>query len=59
MVEKLFVIKHGLSDKLFHLFMKWHEEYINNIQHDVNDTEAWNALVEYLMELEKGNKSNS
>lgn len=56
MIENLFLVKHGLSDKLFKLFMNWQEEYTNNLQHDVNDTEAWNALVEYLMELEKGIK---
>ena len=48
------LVKDVLSDKLHSLFIQWQEEYINNIQHDMNETKAWNALIEYLMELEKG-----
>lgn len=48
------LIKNGLSEKLMLLFMNWIKENENNIQHDVEDTMAWNQLVEYLMELEKG-----
>ena len=53
------LIKHGLSDKLYNLFLQWQEEYISNLSHDTNDTKAWNALIEYLMELEKGNLSST
>lgn len=52
------LVKEGMSDKLKNLFLQWQEEYDNNLQHDMNETKAWNAFVEYLMELEKGTLPN-
>jgi hypothetical protein len=50
------VIKSGLSKKLTELFLQWVKEHDNNREHDVEDVESWNDLVEYLMNLEEGNK---
>lgn len=41
------------SAKLNELFSLWYEEFVFNMQHDTNDNKAWNALVQYLMDLEK------
>lgn len=40
------------------LFTNWEIEYINNIEHDVHDVQAWNELIEYLMKLEEGRSVN-
>lgn len=53
------VIKNGLSEKLMILISNWLEEHENNHAHCVHDNFAWNELVSYLMELEKGKLEKS
>lgn len=50
------LIKQELSPQLYQLFLNWINEHESNIEHDVFDTKAWNELVMYLMELEKGKR---
>ncbi len=50
----MLLVNEGLSERLFKLFLLWQEEYVKNVEHDVHETKAWNALIQYLMELEKG-----
>lgn len=47
------IVKSGLSVKLQSLLIEWVKEDQINIEHDINDTLAWNALVKHLMELEQ------
>lgn len=47
------IVKETLSPQLYELFTAWIDEYYDNVAHDTNETKAWNALVIYLMELEK------
>lgn len=34
------------------------DEYQNNLEHDTNECKAWNVLIKYAMELEKGAMSH-
>ncbi len=55
MSSKIKLVQDKLSDTLYNLFLQWQEEFVTNCEHDINETKAWNELVNYLMELEKGN----
>lgn len=46
-------VKETVSSKGVELLNKAMQENEENLQHDTTETIAWNALVEYLMELEK------
>lgn len=48
------LVRNELSPQLFILFNNWVEEYYENLAHDTEDNKAWNELICYLMELEKG-----
>ena len=47
------IVESSLSPELTTLFLEWCQEYETNIQHDMSENKAWNALVSYLMELER------
>lgn len=42
------------SKKLFELVEEWKAEFFFNIEHNTERHTAWNALVLYMMDLEKG-----
>lgn len=47
------IIDSGLSEETQEKLLSWLDEYDNNYEHDINENTEWNALVEYLMDLEK------
>lgn len=52
------LVKDTMSDKLYSLFINWVHECKQNMDHDIDDHIAWNELIQYLIELEKGYKNN-
>lgn len=53
------LVKHGMSDKLYELCVRWEEEVYYNIEHDTKNNKAWNELVDYLTKLEQSIYTNT
>lgn len=52
------LVTQSLSQKLHDLVNAWKVEFMINFEHDMNDSTAWNNLIEYLMELEEGSNDS-
>lgn len=53
------LVKEALTKQLAALLVAWVKEDEENREHDTDECQAWNALVEYLMELEGKNNAIS
>jgi len=50
------IMNKTLSPELYTMLTNWIEEDTINYEHDMEYNNAWNALIEYLIELEEGYK---